>query len=117
MLAEELLQAERPSLAFEVTRTALLDEVDDEDLLLTHARAARALGDLDEAVSALRTACCVAPDFAEGWRLLAVSFEERGEPDRAREAAAVGVCVAPDDGPLRVLHERLEAAGETLVTL
>lgn len=117
MLAEELIEVDRAGLAFEVTRTALLDEMDDEDLLLTHARAAGALGDLEEAISALHTASFVAPDFAEVWRLLAEAYETRGEPDRAREAAARGILAAPGDPELHALHERLEGLGETIATL
>lgn len=117
MLAQELLAAERADLAFEVTRTALLDELDDEDLLVTHARAALARGDLEEALSVLRTATVAAPDWGEVWRLLAEVHETRGELARAREAAARGRLAAPEDDALRRLHDRLEAAGETLVTL
>lgn len=117
MLAQELLAVDRVEVAFEVTRSALLDDVDDEDLLVTHARAARALGDLDEAISALHMASYEAPDYAEIWRLLAITYEERGQPDRARESAARGVVAAPGDRDLHKLLERLESLGETLVAL
>lgn len=117
MLAQELLAIDRADTAFEVTRSALLEDVDDEDLLVTHARAARIKGDLDEAISALQMASYEAPDYAEVWRLLAISYEERGEPDRAREAVATGIVYAPGDPTLHALHERLEAMGETLVVL
>lgn len=117
MLAQELLSVNRAETAFEVTRSALLEELDDEDLLVTHARAARARGDLDEAIGALETASFEAPDYAEVWRLLAISYEERGETDRARQAAASGVLNAPGNRTLHELHERLELAGQTLVTL
>jgi len=117
MLAQLLLAKGRTEAAFEVTRAALLDEFDDEDLLVAHAHAARARGDLDEAISVLNMAACEAPDFAEVWRLLAISYEERGEIDRAREAAERGVAAAPGDRELHALHERLDGLGETLVTL
>jgi Flp pilus assembly protein TadD len=117
MLAQELLAAGRAEAAFEVTRTALLEELDDEDLLVTHARAARARGDLDEALGVLHTAAVAAPDWAEVWRLLAEVHEERGEPERAREAAAEALLADPTDESLMRLHRRLEAAAETLVTL
>lgn len=108
MLAHELLAAGRADEAFEVTRTALVDELDDEDLLVTHARAARDRGDLDEALSVLQTASVAAPDWTEVWRLLAEIHEERGDLERAREAASRGLSVDPADGPLRALQRRLE---------
>lgn len=117
MLAQELMADGRADLAFEVTRTALLEELDDEDLLVIHAKAARAMGDLDEAVSALRMASFEAADWPEVWRLLAEAYEARGEPDRAREAAFEGLAANPGDASLRALHKRLEAQGETLVTM
>jgi Flp pilus assembly protein TadD len=117
MLAQALLADERADLAFEVTRTALLDELLDEDLLMIHARAARALGDLDEAVQALRTATLEAPDWPDAYALLAEVHELRGEPDQARQVAFQGLAACPGDASLRALHERLETEGETLVTL
>lgn len=113
MLATQLLSAERADLAFEVTRTALLAELDDVDLLVAHAKAARAMGDLDEAISALRTATYEAQDWAEIWRLLAEAHEAAGESEEARRAAAKGLLVDPSDAALIALHER----AETLVTL
>jgi len=117
MLAQALLAIAQVDVAFEVTRAALLDEYDDEDLLVTHARAARAKGDLDEAIGALELASFEAPDFAEVWRLLALCYEQRGEPDRARQAAATGCEAAPGDRALEALHARLDDVGETMVTL
>ncbi|MBX3274178.1 MAG: tetratricopeptide repeat protein [Sandaracinaceae bacterium] len=117
LLAQALLARGRVETAFELTRAALMEEIDDEDLMVAHATAARARGDLDEAVSVLTLATMEAPDFAEAWRLLALSLEERGEPDRAREAAAHALAAAPFEPALRALHARLDAGGETLVVL
>ncbi len=117
MLATALLAKGRVDTAFEVTRSALMDEIDDEDLLVAHARAAQLRGDPVEAINALEMAVFEAPDFAEAWRMLALLYEERGEPDRAREAAATGVRCAPGDRELHAIHERLDGIGETLVTL
>ena len=108
MLAQELLASGRSEAAFEVTRHALLDDIDDEDLLVTHARAARAQGDLDEAVSVLRMATYEAPDWTTVWALLAEVLEERGERDRAREAAQKALLLDPTDPELFALYERLE---------
>ncbi|HBQ19362.1 MAG TPA: hypothetical protein DEF51_52295 [Myxococcales bacterium] len=113
MLATQLLAGERADLAFEVTRTALLSELDDVDLLVAHAKASRAMGDLDEAISALRTASYEAADWTEIWELLAEAHEAAGENERARDAAAKGLLVDPASEALRALHERME----TLVTL
>lgn len=117
MLAQQLLAAGHVELAFEVTRAALTEEVDDEDLLVVHARAAIALEDLDEALSVLRTATFTAPDWAEAWRLLAEVHEAREEPDRAREAAERALAADPGNPGLERLKARLEASAETLVTL
>ena len=117
MLATALLAKGRADTAFEVTRSALMEEIDDEDLLFAHARAAHSRGDVDEAINALEMAVFEAPDFADAWRMLALLYEERGEPDRAREAAATGVRSAPGDRELHALHARLDGLGETLVTL
>ena len=117
MLAQALLAAGDVELAFEVTRAALTEEVDDEDLLVVHARAAIALGDLEEARSVLETATFTAPDWVEGWRLLAEVYERRGELDRAREAAEEGLEIDPGHAPLAALAARIEASAETLVTL
>lgn len=117
MLAQQLLSDHRADLAFEVTRTAMLDELLDEDLLVIHAKAARAMGDLDEAVTALSTASMEAPDWPEVWLLLSEAYELRDEPDRARQAAFEGLCSCPGDASLKARHSRLETEGETLVTL
>jgi len=117
MLATALLANGRVDTAFEVTRSALMEEFDDEDLLVTHARAACLRGDTEEAANALEMAVFEAPDFAEAWLLLAELYEGRGEPDRAREVAAMGMQRAPGDRGLHALHARLDGLGETLVTL
>ncbi|MCB9591185.1 MAG: tetratricopeptide repeat protein [Sandaracinaceae bacterium] len=117
MLAQALLARGRVETAFELTRAALMEELDDEDLMVAHATAARTLGDLDEAISVLTLAALEAPDFAEVWKLLALCHEERGEPDRAREAAESGLRASPGDRELKTLHDRLDTSGETLVTL
>lgn len=108
MLAQELMASGRVDDALEVTRTALLSEVDDVDLLVTHARAARARGDLEEALGALSTASFEAPDWPAIWR-------ERAEVESAlglRHEALVSVRRAlelePGDLALFVLYERLE---------
>lgn len=113
MLARELLSAGKAELAFEVTRTALTEELDDEDLLTTHARAAMATGDLDEALSVLETASFEAPDWVEVWHLLAEVREMRGEIEEGREAAEEGLEIDPSHAGLVAIHTRLE----TLVTL
>ncbi|MGE0785213.1 MAG: tetratricopeptide repeat protein [Sandaracinaceae bacterium] len=117
MLAQELLSDNRADLAFEVTRTALLEELDDVDLLVVHARAAIAMRDLDEAINALSMATYGAADWPEVWKLLATAHEQKGEPDRARQAAFEGLCNNPGDVELKRLHARLEGQGETLVTM
>ncbi len=117
MLAQELMADQRPDLAFEITQTALLEELLDEDLLVIHAQAALRLGKVEEAITALSSASLEAPDWPQVWRLLAEAYEQRGEPDRARQAAFEGLCACPADASLRALHARLEAQGETLVTL
>ena len=117
MLAQELLASGRTDAAFEVTRHALLDEIDDEDLLVTHAQAARALGDLEEAVSVLRMATYEAPDWSTVWKLLAECLNEQGLIDQAREAAGKALVLEPHDEEIFALHAELEAAGETLVVM
>lgn len=117
LLAQALLAKGRVDTAYEVTGAALMDALDDEDVMLAHATAARARGELDEAIDVLILATLEAPDYAEIWRLLAICHEERDEPDRAREAAAKALAAAPYDVELRALHARLDAGGETLVTL
>lgn len=117
LLAQALLSKGCVDAAFELTRCALVEEIDDEDLMLAHATAARARGDLEEAISVLTLATLEAPDFPEIWRMLAACHEERGELDSARDAAAMALAAAPYDRELRALFARLDAGGETLVTL
>lgn len=107
LLAQELIAAGRFADALEITRSALVLELDDADLLVAHARAARALGDLEEAASALSTASFEAPDWPEVWRLLAEVELERGEIDDARPALEAALRLDPTDVELRVLSERI----------
>jgi Flp pilus assembly protein TadD len=108
MLAQELLASGRPDDAFEVTRTALLSEFDDVDLLVTHARAARARGDFEEALAALCTASFEAPEWAEVWRQLAEVHADLEELEPALASASRAVALDPTDPELLALHARLE---------
>jgi Flp pilus assembly protein TadD len=92
MLAQELMACGLTEAAFEVTRTALIHEVDDVDLLVTHARAARARGDLEGALGALTTAAFEAPDWPEIERLVA---EIRAELASSEQALAAEPSHAP----------------------
>lgn len=108
MLAQELLASGRADDAFEVTRTALTTEVDDPDLLVTHARAARARGDLEEALSALSTASYEAPEWAAIWRELAEVQSELGLRHEALASVRRALELEPGDLATFVLYERLE---------
>ena len=108
MLAQELIAEGRADDAFEVTRTALVAELDDVDLLVTHARAARARGDLEEAENALSTASFEAPEWPALWKLLAEVRSELGRLDDALSAATRALTFDPCDVALRLLVERLE---------
>ncbi len=112
MLAQELIAEGRPDDAFEVTRTALLAELDDVDLLVTHARAAWARGDLDEAENALSTATFEAPDWPVVFRMLAEVRAELGRTRDALAAAQRALSLEPSDVALRVWVERLEREAE-----
>lgn len=107
LLASQLLAIGRPDEAFEVTRAALLDEIDDEDLLMVHARAALAREDFDEVLSVLSTARTMSPDWAEPYFMLAQVHELRGDMAAARDAAREGLCLEPEHAELQRLILRL----------
>lgn len=108
LLAQELFELGWHAEALAVTRSALVLELDDPDLLVAHARAARALGDLDEAASALHTASFEAADWTALWLLLAEVEHARGELASALTAARRGAALAPRDAELGALVDRLE---------
>lgn len=108
MLAQELIASGRVDDAFEVTRTALVSEVDDVDLLMTHARAARARGELEEALGALSTASFEAPDWSAIWRELAEVQSALGLRQEALVSVRRALELEPGDLALFVLYERLE---------
>ncbi len=107
LLAEELLACGRVDEAFEVTRTALMSKFDDVDLLVTHARAARARGDREETLIALSTASFEAPNRPDVWRQLAEVHFELGENSYALACAARALALDPADAELFALHARL----------
>jgi Flp pilus assembly protein TadD len=107
LFAQELIAAGRPAEALEVTRSALVREMDDADLLVAHARAARAIGDLDEAAGALETATFEAADWVELWQLRAAVELERGRLDEAYACIERAHRLAPESPDIAALHERI----------
>ncbi len=107
LLAQELLAAGRHADALEVTRAALVEEMDDVDLLVTHASAARAMGDLDAAASALELASFEAPDWPAVWRATAEIELDRGHLEHAMRAAERARELAASDEEVVALHVRV----------
>lgn len=68
--------------------------------------------DLDQAVKDLEAKLKKSPDDQEGWRLLARSYADLGEPDKAADAARHAAELGPKPGDAEAQSER----GEDLVT-
>ncbi len=65
-----------------------------------HLQAGRTLlkeGKLNEAISELSTAASMDPSLAEAHNLLAIAYDQKGLPDRAKEAFDKAVRAEPDD--------------------
>jgi tetratricopeptide (TPR) repeat protein len=70
------------------------------------ASAARALGKSGVALSSLRTAVELEPDFAEAWAMLGQIAQERGDSDLAIRSMERAAALRPRDGGVRGLLDR-----------